>query len=321
EIGLQSVNRETLKRVRRGGSPALVAEAARMLHDQGIELLVDLIIGLPGDTPDDVLRGMDFLDANGLAEEAQVFPLSLLPGTAMRATAAADGVVFDPAPPYRVRRTAAFDEQALLETLLAAEERLGRRLDEWPRPHLIDGDIDGFGPQESGPQHAALWFRGPDLFARRAEVLGAIDARLRLDPCATLDVVLRPQAPFPLDLLEAVRARLRSAPQIYASRALSHRGEDLMRRIVVLLDGAFAPDWIDAVREHAQVFREQTAREALVAPEKLGGELPAARVTGAVSDAEFTELSRRAEADFVSFADRAREAAWTARVLGFGDAR
>ncbi|HZR07110.1 MAG TPA: radical SAM protein, partial [Myxococcales bacterium] len=79
EIGLQSVRKETLKRVRRGGSPEKVAEAARMLHDEGIELLVDLIVGLPGDTPDDVLRGMDFLDANGLAAEAQVFPLSLLP--------------------------------------------------------------------------------------------------------------------------------------------------------------------------------------------------------------------------------------------------
>src|SRR2546425_8870515 len=123
EIGLQSVNRETLKRVRRGGSPEKVAEAARMLHGEGIELLVDLIVGLPGDTPEDVLRGMDFLDANGLAGEAQVFPLSLLPGTAMRATAGQDGVAFDAAPPYRVRRTATFSEEALLGTLLAAEER------------------------------------------------------------------------------------------------------------------------------------------------------------------------------------------------------
>src|SRR5439155_2752523 len=148
EIGLQSVNRGTLKRVRRGGSPEKVAEAARLLHGEGIELLVDLIVGLPGDTPDDVLRGMDFLDANGLAGEAQVFPLSLLPGTAMRATAGQDGVAFDAAPPYRVRRTATFSEEALLGTLLAAEERLGRRLDEWPRPHLVDGGLDGFAPRQ-----------------------------------------------------------------------------------------------------------------------------------------------------------------------------
>jgi len=321
EIGLQSVSRDTLKRVRRGGSPALVAEAARMLHDQGIELLVDLIVGLPGDTEDDVLRGIDFLEANGLAAQAQVFLLSLLPGTALRATAAADGVLFDPAPPYRVRRTAALDEDALLRTLFAAEERLGRRLDEWPRPHLIDGGIDGFGRQQPGPQHAALWFRSGDLFARRDDVLGAVDARLALDPYATLDVVLCPQAPFPLDLLEAIRARLRRAPQSYVSRTLSHRGEDLQRRIVVLLDGPFAPDWIEAVRAHAQVFRDQTSHEALREAEDLGGDLPAARIDGAVSEREFAELSRRADADFVAFADRAQEAAWTERVLGFGDAR
>src|SRR5262249_3755027 len=126
EIGLQSVNRSTLKRVRRGGSPEKVAEAAGMLHGEGIELLVGLVVGLPGDTADDVLRGMDFLDQNGLADEAQVFPLSLLPGTAMRATANDDGVVFDAAPPYRVRRTGMFSEDELLRTLLAAEDRLGR---------------------------------------------------------------------------------------------------------------------------------------------------------------------------------------------------
>jgi len=321
EIGLQSVNRDTLKRVRRGGSPEKVAEAARMLHGEGIELLVDLIVGLPGDNADDVLRGMDFLDANGLGDEAQVFPLSLLPGTAMRATAEADGVEFDPAPPYRVRRTAAFDEEALLRTLLQAEERLGRRLDEWPRPHLSRPGIDGFGPQAPGPRHAALWFRAPDLFARREDVVRGIDARLAIDPHATLDIVLCPELPFPLDLFDSIRARLRAAPQSYLSRALAHRGEDLMRRIAVVLRGGFAPDWIEAVRGHAQVFRDQTAREALATADRIGVELPGARITGEVSGPELDDLSRGADADFVCFEDPALEAAWTRRVLGFGDAR
>lgn len=313
EIGLQSVNRETLKRVRRGGSPGKVAEAARMLHGEGIELLVDLIVGLPGDTPEDVLRGMEFLDAHGLAAEAQVFPLSLLPGTAMRATADADGVEFDPAPPYRVRRTATFSERALLETLLAAEDRLGRRLDEWPRPHLCDGGVNGFAEQTPGSQHLALWFAAPDLFDQRDRILSAIDARLTLDPFATLDVVLRPETPFPIDLLEAIRARLASGPQSYVSRALAHRGEDLQRRIAVVLRGEFAPDWIDAVRPHAQVFREQTAREAL----RRGGTAPAgARIVGPTSDEDFAALARDSDVDSVCFADRAREADWTRRILG-----
>jgi tRNA A37 methylthiotransferase MiaB len=321
EIGLQSVNRGTLKRVRRGGSPEKVAEAARMLHGEGIELLVDLIIGLPGDTPDDVLRGMDFLDAHGLAAEAQVFPLSLLPGTAMRATAMEDGVVFDPAPPYRVQRTAAFSEDALRATLLAAEARLGRRLDEWPRPHLVDGGLDGFSPQAPGAQHVALWFEGRDLFARRAEIAAALDLRLRIDPYATLDVVLAPEEPFPLDLLELVRARLDSGTPSYVSRVLALRGEDLARRIAVVLRGAFDPDWIEAIREKAQVFREQTAAEGLRDAERLGVELPGARIVGGVAPEQLAELGRRADGDCIAFADRALEAAWQQRVLGFGDAR
>ena len=322
ELGLQTVNVETLRRVRRGGSPAKVAEAAKMLHGEGIELLVDLIVGLPGDTPDDVLRGIDFLHSNGLAAEAQVFPLSLLPGTAMRATAAEDGVEFDPAPPYRVRRTAGFSPDELRDILLAAEEQLGRRLDEWPRPHLVEGGLDGFLPQHPGAQHAALWFRDADPFARRSEIRRSIDARLRIDPFATLDVVLAPRAPFPLDLLDSIRAQLDDATPSYLSRALAHRCENLQRRIALVLPAhGFEPDFIEAAREKAQVFRDQTAADALEKAEMLGAALPCARVTGEVSEAQFAELSRRADADCVAFADAALEAAWQSRVLGFADAR
>jgi hypothetical protein len=324
EIGLQSVNRETLKRVRRGGSPDKVAEAARMLHGEGIELLVDLIVGLPGDTPDDVLRGMDFLERNGLAAEAQVFPLSLLPGTAMRATALEDGVEFDPAPPYRVRRTATFSEEQIRETVLAAEERLQRRLDEWPRPHLIESGIDGFSARAGAPgaAHAAIWFESPDLFSRRAEILRALDARLAVDPYATLDVVLAPQGDsFPLDLLDLIRARLDAATPSYLSRALQHRGENLQRRIAVVLRLPPEEDWLAAIRERAQVFQEQTAGQALANAEQLGMDLAGARIVGSVASHDFDDLARRADADSVVFADEAQEANWQRRVLGFGDAR
>ena len=321
EIGLQSVNRSTLKRVRRGGSPEKVAEAARMLHGEGIELLVDLIVGLPGDTPDDVLRGMDFLETNGLAAEAQVFPLSLLPGTAMRASAAEDEVTFDAAPPYRVRRTATFGEDALLQTLLAAEERLGRRLDEWPRPHLVDPGLDGFASQEAAGQHVALWFKGADLFVRRSAILGAIDRRLRIDPYATLDVVLCPEAPFPLDLLDAIQVRFQDAAPSYLSRVLAHRGENSMRRIAVVLRGTQPQDWLDAVRQSAQVFRDQDVGEALRDVAELGVRLPGARITSPVAPEEFADLARRADGDSVAFANAGLELLWTQRVLGFGDVR
>ncbi|MBS2021659.1 MAG: B12-binding domain-containing radical SAM protein [Deltaproteobacteria bacterium] len=342
EIGLQSVNPETLKRVKRGGSAKLVAEAAKLLHGEGIELLVDLIIGLPGDAPDDVKRGVEFLQEHGLGGEAQVFPLSLLPGTAMRATAEEDGVVFDPSPPYRVQRTATFTQEQLLRALEDTEDVLERRVDEVPRPHLVASaraqgpcdvfaiDLDGASEADfvklaqPGAQHAALWISGRDLFGQRDRALRAIDARLGTDPHATFDVVLRASEPFPMDLLDRVRERLRGAAPSWQMRQLSHRGEDAMRRVTVSLpEGALLPqDWLQAVMHEVPVFRDQPLSQALRDAEELGQSLPGARVIAdaQASREDLASLARRADADCVTFADRALESHWTLRVLGYGDA-
>ena len=69
------------------------------------------------------------------------------------------------------------------------------------------------------------------------------------------------------------------------------------------------------------VFCDQPVHEALREAQRLGADLPGARVTGPVSDDALAELARRADGDFVAFADPSLELAWTQRVLGFGDAR
>ncbi len=335
EIGLQSVNRQTLKRVKRGGSPEKVAAAAKMLHDVGIELLVDLIVGLPGDTADDVMRGVDFLNEHQLADEAQVFALSLLPGTAMRTDALKDGVVFDPAPPYRVLRTSTMDFDTLRSTLARAEERLDRRLDELPRPHLVEHsarlempdvfrvDLDASLAAAPGAQHVALWFDAVDLFARKDAVARAIDARLAIDPYATLDVVLVARQQFPIDVIDGVRARLAAGTPSYLSRTLALRGEDLQRRITVVIptDSRVTTGWIDAVRDVVPVFRDQTLRQAAADASSLGEQLPNARIVGeAVDAASWTRLAQDADPAAVAFADRQLEIRWLHRQLGFGDA-
>jgi hypothetical protein len=308
-----------------------------MLRDEGIDLLVDLIIGLPGDTPDDVARGVDFLLEHGLADHAQVFVLSLLPGTAMRATAHADGVEFDPAPPYRVRSTPTFSQDALRASLFAAEDKLGRRLDELPRPHLVGeprdpldvivvnlDDAPSLGRAGlPGAQHCALWLKARDLFARRELALRALDARLAVDPYAVLDVVLCSEQPFPLDLLDLLRARLDRATPSYASRALALRGEDMQRRIAVVLPVGrrVAPDWVQAVCEHVPVYREQSAREALARAPELGDAEPGARILDAhVAPDLWRSLVEQADPSAVSFAQREHEQAWVTSVLGDRDA-
>ncbi len=341
EIGLQSVNAKTLKRVQRGGNPAMVAAAAKMLRAEGIDLLIDLIVGLPGDTADDVARGVDFLEQHGLGGGAQVFPLSVLPGTAMRDTAAQDGLIFEPTPPYRIIRTATMDEQAIASSLAAAEERLGRGLDELPRPHLVSDspavdpadvfglDVERAGAAEReaaarpGAHHCALWFRGDDLYARRADLARAIDARLAVDPYATLDVVLAPTDVFPLDLLPLLRARLATATPSYTTRTAGHRGQGPAQRVTVVLAARLdvPADWVEAVWAEAPVYREQTLREAARDAARLGSEAPCALIVGPVDDAEaFAALEALADPTCVAFADREAEAHWQRHVLGLGDA-
>lgn len=336
EIGLQSVNRETLKRVRRGGSPEKVAVAAKMLHDVGIELLVDLIVGLPGDTPDDVARGVEFLLEHGLGDEAQVFPLSLLPGTPMRSTAEADGVSFDPAPPYRLRSTPTMTEDDWRDALFDAEQALGRRLDEYPRPHLVDVGIsrDVFrvdlddsseslaGVSGPGAQHQAIWFVGRDPFRRRDLIFRALDRRLEVDPYATLDVVLGVSEPFPLTLLDALRDRLERAAPSYLSRVLRHRGENLQRRLVAVLpeDATIPADFLAQLMAKVPVYQDQTIDRAARSAGRLGEDLPNARVVGPLADpAAWKRLSEGADPESVTFADRSLEGRWQGEVLGYGE--
>lgn len=341
EIGLQSVNKLTLKRVKRGGSPEKVAAAARMLHDHGIELLVDLIVGLPGDTVDDVARGVDFLLDNGLGDEAQVFPLSLLPGTPMRASAEADGVSFDPAPPYRLRHTPTMTEDQWRDALFSAEDALGRRLDEYPRPHLVeptgqalpsppdvfdlnldDGSSSVLHVSGPGAQHVALWVRGSDLFRHRDRLFRALDARLERDPYATLDVVLRPSAPFPPTLLDAIRSRLDAATPSYMSRVLAHRGDDLQRRLVVVLPPnlSWPEDSLHSLIRKVPVYRDQSLQQAASHALQLGEQLPNARVLDRHLEPDsWNELAEHADPESVCFADRSLEARWQAEVLGYAE--
>jgi hypothetical protein len=342
EIGLQSVNPEALRATRRGGSGALVAQAARLLHAHGIRLLVDLIVGLPGDGAEHVMQGIDFLLEHGLEREAQIFPLAVLPGTAMRASAARDGVTFEPAPPYHVRRTRTLPEDEIAACLFAAEDRLGRRVDEYPRPHLVDGadpldppdvfrlDVDGDttdlleSAARPGARHTAVWFAGRDLYAARELLAAAIGRRARVDPYATLDVVLAPRASFPLDLIDWLRLRLDGLPASYASRSLAWRGENAQRRIAVVLPrGAALPaDYLALLMDRVSLFQDQSLESAARDAERLGNELPAARVIAApleVAPETWLDLAQRADPEAVAFAERRLEARWIRTVLGHGE--
>jgi radical SAM superfamily enzyme YgiQ (UPF0313 family) len=340
EIGLQSVTREALVRSRRGGSPERVACAARLLEERGIRVAVDLIAGLPGDRSADVARAVEFLCERGLDAEAQVFPLSVLPGSQIRADAPKLGLTYDPAPPYYLRQSPWMEGSELAETLLAAERRLGRRFTEQPRlllarreetsgaPDVFSVDLDWPGAAQleaaaqPGASHVALWLRGRDLHGARGIARQVIEARFRVDPHAVLDVILCPRSPFPLDLLDFLQGILDRAPSSYLVRSLAWRGENAQRRIgVVLPQGVKVPqDWLEALLARVPVFRDQSLARAIEDAPRLGADLPAARIVDAqegVPDDAWCELERRADPAAVSFESRSLEAAWVREVLGY----
>ncbi len=105
EIGLQSMNETTLRRVRRRTDMKRLTDmTGRLIACGRARVHLDLIAGLPGETLQMFLRGFD--EAFLLRpHELQLGFLKLLHGSAMRDEPETYPCAFDPLPPYEVRST------------------------------------------------------------------------------------------------------------------------------------------------------------------------------------------------------------------------
>ena len=63
ELGLQSANNRTLERIHRGHTAEQYKAAFDILHSRGIKVASHLILGLPGESFDDMLASVDFINA------------------------------------------------------------------------------------------------------------------------------------------------------------------------------------------------------------------------------------------------------------------
>ena len=337
ELGMQSINKETLKRVKRFGSPEKVVEASKKLTDVGIELLLDLIIGLPGDKPEDIENGIEFFKKYNLEEWVQTFILSVLPGTELRREAINNRITYDPLPPYRVTKTEYFSEIELSESLFKAEEKLGRRLDEYPRILLceasehsndvleIDTDIHPNSTlgkiQFPGARHFSLRIKGADLFNKKEYLFNIIKQKIKVDPYCTLDIVFCPTNIFPLDLVEESIKFLNSISNSYLSRVQSYRNENYQRRVSVLLDESneFFPSWIAELNSIVPVFKDMKTSFVTKNIKFLGFELPRARIVErSVTNSDWKKL-QKADPESIVFLDRGLEKRWNLEELHYGE--
>lgn len=108
ETGPQSVNPATLATCNRAFDPERFSAGVAACKQAGIGVECDLIVGLPGDAPADVARGLEFVIAQDPGK-IQLSTLAVLPGTPLWERAGDYGLVFNPEPPHEIIRTAKMD--------------------------------------------------------------------------------------------------------------------------------------------------------------------------------------------------------------------
>ena len=130
ETGPQSVGELALATCHRGFDRDAFLRGIEACRDAGISVECDLIVGLPGDTMEDVLAGIDFV-ISADPGIVQLSTLHVLPGTELWLRAEELGLVFDSAPPHEIisTRDLAFSDLRRLEVLgRAATALYGARL-------------------------------------------------------------------------------------------------------------------------------------------------------------------------------------------------
>jgi radical SAM superfamily enzyme YgiQ (UPF0313 family) len=278
EIGLQSIDPKAQTLMDRRNNMRAFERGVGAMLDAGIRVKIDLIVGLPGDTPETVRAGMQWVHASGLYSDVQVFNLAILPGTAFREEATSLGLKFQPRPPYYVLQTPAIGLADSYALMAEAESLFDIEFDAMPAPRMPAAgtrpaaswivDLDAPGAIAPPPSPAAraqaftLWLRGRDLPARRALAIECIDTILRDNPYTTLQLLLEPLAdPRRLDdaFLDALLTACHRAPtyldRFYAVLPGAPKGA---KRLVLLLPASqrasVGEAWIETVTERAAIL-------------------------------------------------------------------
>jgi radical SAM superfamily enzyme YgiQ (UPF0313 family) len=222
EVGLQSVNPKALEAVGRTWDRPAFERGAEIFEKNRIDVKTGIILGLPFDGYEQVIETFDFLGMHGLGQEAELYPLSLLPGTAVREKADDWGMSRMDVPPYWVTSTDWISGDDMADAVAAFEDGFDV---EWafpPAPHF-KAEESGFRAFINARSGEELdWARlNPGRLASSVTFLADADdpegvSRLvraardikRDNPFALYQVVLRSDTRFPS---EKLAARVRDA--------------------------------------------------------------------------------------------------------------
>jgi hypothetical protein len=326
EVGLQTWDAGVLERTGRPCSPERVLEGARRLTGAGVKTTIDLILGLPGDTPAGPLEAAGRMVEAGLSEHAQVFFASVLPGTGLRDRASELGIEWMDRPPYYATRSGAFDFEDLAGAREQIADLFGYDLELAPRPLMCDDaegmerfdlDADVALPVEDLPpppsvRHGVLRLSGRNLGGKTDLLMRHIRRRTSADPFSVLDVILEPRSPVTPALVRRLRAAV--TPNDYSSRVAALHGLDGNLRLSVHVG-----DWRAFPEEG---LLELAASCPLAVEARDPSDLPGGLLERDIGirlppGHDLTALSRRVPlTDRVFFSSALDERLWTSAILG-----
>ena len=317
EIGLQTMSTKVLKSVGRGGNPLSILKGASLIKNSGITPIMDLILGLPGDDPANIELAATELVSRSLHEQVQTFCLSVLPGTELRANAESLGISYEDRPPYPVTQSGLYTLQHLLQARERVSDTLGYDADPSPRPVLSDTfpDMEVFVPHEerrhSSPsvRHGVLRINTENPWEYREQILQKIRERRNADPYCPLDVVIRSENLFPLDLIDLLNDF--SGPECYTTgKADIYKVPGLLRLAVIM---PYSTDryWLSECSEMTLTVLESESAVSL--PGGLAGLLIKGHYDLSQLSAMYSEAPH-----LVFFADEKLELLWNLDVLGLG---
>lgn len=121
DIGLQSMSENTLKYIERPFNLKKWLKGTQLIQKMGFNFSVDLIVGLPYETPETFKRSVDFLIENSLNLHGLYSPLSVFPGSKLWDDKKAHGLIIQKNDPHLVLKTPDFSFDELKNAIYYAK--------------------------------------------------------------------------------------------------------------------------------------------------------------------------------------------------------
>jgi len=138
EVGLQSIKRNTLRHIRRDFDAEGFQRGVHLLRDNGIEVMVDLIAGLPGDYLSDICRNVDWVLEHEVCDLLMLYPLSLISGTELYQRSNEFKIRAMPYPPYLVTQNNEITAPEICQAFLHYENRIEEDISPLEVPPALD---------------------------------------------------------------------------------------------------------------------------------------------------------------------------------------